>query len=117
MVARSSSSLRRYNAYLIVIIRNATRMYGAILKGPGLNINTSMSHVKMNRRRTWNKKQNHGRIMMTGTAKMHTQTHHSKFGKTRKEHLLLEHRRYLECKPQKNLDLCKATVVLLNEFM
>jgi len=52
MVARSSSSLRRYNAYLIVIIRNATRMYGAILKGPGLNINTSMSHVKMNRRRT-----------------------------------------------------------------
>jgi len=75
MVARSSSSLRRYNAYLIVIIRNATRMYGAILKGPGLNINTSMSHVKMNRRRTWNKKQNHGRIMMTGTAKMHTQTH------------------------------------------
>ena len=91
-------------------------MYGAILKGPGLNINTSMSHVKMNRRRTWNKKQNHGRIMMTGTAKMHTQTHHSKFGKTRKEHLLLEHRRYLECKPQNDLDLCKVSVVLLTEF-
>jgi len=41
---------------------------------------------------------------------------YSKFGKTRKEHLLLEHRRYLECKPQNDLDLCKASVVLLTEF-
>jgi len=62
MVARSGNSLRRYNTNLIVIIRNATRMYGAILKGPEQNINTSMSHVKVKRRRTWTKKQKHGQI-------------------------------------------------------
>jgi hypothetical protein len=47
-------------------------MYGAILKGPGLTINTNMSHAKMKRRRTWNEKQNHGQITTTGTENMHT---------------------------------------------
>jgi len=49
-------------------------MYGATLKGPGLSINTSMSHAKMKRRRTCNANQNHEQITMTGAAKTHTQT-------------------------------------------
>jgi len=41
-------------------MRNATRMYGATLKGWAVKANTSMSHANMKRRRIYKVKQKRG---------------------------------------------------------